>query len=178
MPASRPPAAPSRWPVIDLVDDTASLSRVVAEAALDGQRLERVVVRRRGAVRVDVVDLRRARCRRSRAPSLITRTRAVAVLGRRGDVVRVGRHAVADQLGVDRARRAPARARAPRGSATPAPSPTTKPSRSLSNGRLARSRLVVARRQRAQRAEAADAHRRDRRLGAAGDHRRRRRRAG
>ena len=24
MPASRPPAAPSRWPVIDLVDDTAS----------------------------------------------------------------------------------------------------------------------------------------------------------
>ena len=40
----------------------------------------------------------------------------------------------------------------------PAPSPSTKPSRSLSNGRLALRRLVVARRQRAQRAEAADAH--------------------
>ena len=45
-----------------------------------------------------------------------------------------------------------------------------KPSRSLSNGRLARCRLVVARRQRAHRAEPADAHRRDRRLRAAGDH--------
>ena len=37
--------------------------------------------------------------------------------------------------------------------------------------RLAFSRLLVARRQRAHRVEAADAERRDRRLGAAGDHR-------
>ena len=57
MPASRPPAAPSRCPVIDLVDETASVLRVLAEAALDGERLELVAVRRRGAVRVDVVDL-------------------------------------------------------------------------------------------------------------------------
>ena len=54
---------------------------------------------------------------------------------------------------------------------TPAPSPMMKPSRSLSNGRLARGGLVVARRQRPQRAEPADAHRRDRRLRAARDHR-------
>ena len=36
-----------------------------------------------------------------RSAIAITRTRAVAVLGRRGDVVRVARHAVADDLGVD-----------------------------------------------------------------------------
>ena len=36
------------------------LARVVAERALDGQRLELVVERRRRAVRVDVVDLVRA----------------------------------------------------------------------------------------------------------------------
>ena len=59
MPASRPPAAPSRCPVIDLVDETATLPGVLAEAALDGQRLDLVAVRRRGAVGVDVVHLRR-----------------------------------------------------------------------------------------------------------------------
>jgi hypothetical protein len=51
-----PPAAPSRWPVIDLVELT-DLARVVAEDLLDGERLELVVVGRRGAVGVDVVDL-------------------------------------------------------------------------------------------------------------------------
>ena len=59
----------------------------------------------------------------------------------------------------------------------PAPSPITKPSRSLSNGRLRLLRVVVARRQRAHRVEAADAEGRDGRLGAAADHARRRRRA-
>ena len=52
----------------------------------------------------------------------------------------------------------------------PAPSLRTKPSRSLSNGRLARLRVVVAQRQGAGGDEAAQAHRRDGRLGAAGDH--------
>ena len=47
----------------------------------------------------------------------------------------------------------------------------TKPSRSLSKGRLARAGLVVARRERAHGGEAADAHRGDGRLGSAGDHR-------
>ena len=53
---------------------------------------------------------------------------------------------------------------------TPAPSPMMKPSRSLSNGRLARcgSSLRVDSARIA--AETADAHRRDGRLGPAGDH--------
>ena len=49
------------------------------------------------------------------------------------------------------------------------PSDITKPSRSLSNGRLAAFGRVVASRQRAHRDESADAERRDRRFGAAGD---------
>ena len=52
----------------------------------------------------------------------------------------------------------------------PAPSPITKPSRSRSNGRLARSGVVVAGREGPHGAEAADGERRDRGLGAAGDH--------
>ena len=40
MPASRPPAAPSRWPVIDLVDEIASLRACSPKQRLDGQRLE------------------------------------------------------------------------------------------------------------------------------------------
>ena len=40
---------------------------------------------------------------------------AVAVLRWRGDVIRVGAHAVADELGVDAARRAAWRTPAPRG---------------------------------------------------------------
>jgi len=42
--ASTPPAAPSRCPVIDFVDDTASFPRMLPEHPLDGQRLELVVV--------------------------------------------------------------------------------------------------------------------------------------
>ncbi len=62
---------------------------------------------------------------------------AVAVLGRRGDVERVGAHAVADELGVDR-RAAPPGVLELLEDHDAAPSPMTKPSRSLSNGRLAR----------------------------------------
>ena len=40
MPASRPPAAPSRWPVIDLVEDIAICTRVLAEQRLDRQRFQ------------------------------------------------------------------------------------------------------------------------------------------
>ena len=52
----------------------------------------------------------------------------------------------------------------------PAPSLSTKPSRSLSNGRLARGRVVVPLGEGAAGDEPAQAHRRDRRLAAAGDH--------
>src|ERR1700682_2390460 len=77
MPASSPPAAPRRWPVIDFV-----------------------AVRRRGAVRVDVIDLRRldASALHGRAHHA---ERAVAVLRGGGDVVRIGGHAVPDDLRVD-----------------------------------------------------------------------------
>ena len=44
-------------PVIDFVDLTASLLRVIAERALDRDALGDVAERRRGAVRVDVVDV-------------------------------------------------------------------------------------------------------------------------
>ena len=57
MPASRPPAPPSRWPVMDLVELTASRLGVVAEHALHGNGLDGVAQRRGGAVRVDVSDL-------------------------------------------------------------------------------------------------------------------------
>ena len=53
---------------------------------------------------------------------------------------------------------------------TAAPSPITKPSRSLSNGREAPRRIVVARGHRADDRERAEAERRERRLGAAGEH--------
>ena len=55
--ASTTPAAPSRWPVIDLVELTASLLGVLAERALDRDRLRPVAERRRGGMRIDVVDL-------------------------------------------------------------------------------------------------------------------------
>ena len=58
---------------------------------------------------------------------------------RRGDVVRVGVAAVAEHLAVDGRAACRARARASRGRRTPAPSAITKPSRSASNGRDARS---------------------------------------
>ena len=139
MPASRPPAAPSRWPVIDLVDDIASFVAWSPKQRLMAMRLDLVAVRRRGAVRVDVVDLRAASMPALSSAAPHHADRAVAVLGRRGDVVRVGGHAVADDLGVDpRAARAAPSSSSSRIS-TPAPSPMTKPSRSLSNGRLARS---------------------------------------
>ena len=52
----------------------------------------------------------------------------------------------------------------------PAPSPITKPSRSLSNGREAFLGIVVARAQGLHRAKAADADGHDGGLGAAGEH--------
>ena len=54
---SMPPAAPSRWPVIDLVELTASFFAWSPNARLIAMRLGDVAERRRGAVRVDVVDL-------------------------------------------------------------------------------------------------------------------------
>ena len=104
--------------------------------------------------------------------------RAFALRRRRGEVVRVARRAVADDLGVDARAALLARARALRESRCRAPSPITKPSRVASNGRDAVCGRVVALGERLHVREAADRHRRDGRFRTAGDHRRRRRRTG
>ena len=72
----------------------------VAEQPLDGGELDLVAHRRRGAVRVDVVDVARleAGALQRHAHAAVG---AVAVLGRRGDVIGVARQAVADHLGID-----------------------------------------------------------------------------
>jgi hypothetical protein len=54
---SMPPAPPSRWPVIDLVELTTSLLGMVAEGQLDGIGLVHIAQRRGGAVRVEVLHL-------------------------------------------------------------------------------------------------------------------------
>ena len=134
-------------------------------------RLRAVVERRRGAVRVDVVDVLRRRGRRRRAPLRIAVGRAGAVRVGRGQVVGVGGRAVAEHLAEDR-RAARARAfSASSSTSTPAPSPMTKPSRRASNGR---EMPVVDSASSA--AKAARASGVERRLRAAGRRRRRRRR--
>ena len=97
--ASTAPAAPSRCPMQDLVDDIEILAGGIADHALHRAKLDGVG-HGRGAVGVDVVDVVRrdagALDRRVHAAE-----RAVAVLGRRRDVEGVARQAVADQFGVD-----------------------------------------------------------------------------
>ncbi len=56
--ASTAPAAPSRWPTADLVDDMETRV-LLAHQALHRVELDLVAERRRGAVRVDVVDVGR-----------------------------------------------------------------------------------------------------------------------
>ena len=56
MPASTPPAPPSKCPVMDLVELTATFLACSPKHA-DGNRLHPISQRRGRAVRVDVVDL-------------------------------------------------------------------------------------------------------------------------
>ena len=67
--ASIEPAAPSRCPIADLVEDIAALLGRIAEQPRHRAELDLVAERRRGAVGVDVVDVGRARCRRASPPS-------------------------------------------------------------------------------------------------------------
>ena len=67
--ASTAPAAPSRCPMADLVDDMASLPAALPNRRSTARELDLVAHRRRGAVRVDVVDVARLRRRRASAPS-------------------------------------------------------------------------------------------------------------
>ena len=141
---------------------------LLAERELDHARLGGVAERRRGRVRVHVADLGRVDARVGERH----RHRARRVLAGRiglGHVRRVGRHAVADELGVD--------LRAPRprvlellehehGGGLAHHEPVA-----LVVERARRMlRIVVAPRERAHRVEAGDADLGDRRLGAAGEH--------
>src|SRR5436309_2113531 len=141
---------------------------VPAEAPPDGERLDLVAVRRRRAVRVDVIDPGR---RDAGALERLVHDaeRAVAVVGRRRDVVRVGRHAVADQLGVD-ARVAAGRKIELLEDEHAGAFADDEPVAILVEGAARALGLVVARGERAQRAEAADPHRRNRGFRSAGDH--------
>ena len=73
---------------------------VVAEQALHRAQLDLVAQRRRGAVRVDVVDLVGVELGALQR-RLHGAVAAVAVLRRRGDVIGVARQAVAHDLGID-----------------------------------------------------------------------------
>ena len=128
---SSAPAAPSAWPIIDLVEDTASFSACVAEHLLQRLGLGLVVGGGAGAVRVDVL-----RCRPPPA-GVVERAlhgaRHAADVGR-GQVGGVRAHAEADDLGEDlRAARLRAVERFEHQMA--APSPSTMPCAAAENGR-------------------------------------------
>lgn len=89
--ASRAPAAPSAWPVGALVEDSGGAA--VAERLAHGGGFREVAGRRRGAVRVAVVD-RAAQVLRRRAHAAHG-----AFAGRHDHVGAAGGHGVADERG-------------------------------------------------------------------------------
>ena len=128
-----------RWPVIDFGELTASLYACSPNTCLSATRLGRVVARRARAVR-----RRRSRSSSGREPRVgerhLHRQRHAAAVGRRvGHPVGVHARAVARDLAVDPRAARTRRLERPRAPAITAPSPSTKPERSLSNGREARS---------------------------------------
>ena len=144
------------------------LPRVLAEDPLDGERLELVVVGRRGAVRVDVVDVGGREARVLQRAGHRARGAVALGIGRR-HVMRVARHPVPHDLAVDPGV-APARVLerlqhedAPALAAHEAVAPGVERPRRLL-------RLVVARRHRLHRAEARDGQRHHDGLRAARDH--------
>ncbi len=157
-------------PNIDLLDEIGHAVGVISEDRLDRLRLGGVVVRRRGAVGVDVVHLGRLHARaRERVVHHLDHADRLGVGG--GDVVGVVRGAVAGELAVDARAAACGRARAPPAPRTPAPSAMTNPARVRSNGREAARRVVAAVDQGAHRAESGQDDGQHRRLGRAGqDH--------
>ena len=134
--ASTAPAAPSRWPIADLVLTTPGcVAGALAERRLERRRLGAVVERRRRAVRVDVVDVRPARGRRRASAAAIAVAAPAPPRHRRGQVVGVARSRRSRGSRRARSRRARRRDSASSSTRTPAPSPMTKPSRRASNGR-------------------------------------------
>ncbi len=119
--ASTAPDAPRQWPIIDLIEVTGSRAVRVAEHASEAARLGGVVLRRRRAVRVDVIDARRRSMPASASASAITAaTGAPFGFGRRR-VERLAAERVAGQLGVDVRAAASRAARAPRAPGCPRP---------------------------------------------------------
>ena len=161
-----PPAAPSVCPTIDLVELIGDLG-VRAEDGLDRGRLVAVVEYRRGAMRVDVGDL--VWCDAGFLQRALDGAHeARAARSRLGDVVRVCRGAVADQLGID------ARATRPRVFFFLQQQHACALSHHEAIALASKGRLALAGRRCGGRARAClegrDAHRGDRALGAAGEH--------
>ena len=96
--------------------------------------------------------------------------RAVAVFRWRSDVIRIAGTSRSRQFPPESARRGAWHARISSSTRIPAPSPTMKPSRDISHGRQACSRIVIALRQSAHRAESGHGQRRNAGLRAAADH--------
>ena len=120
---SSAPAAPSRWPVIDLVEPMISLRAWSPNTALIASVSSMSPCGRGGAVGVDVVHVRRGRSghrRRRRASRAAAPSPPSA---RRGHVVGVAARAVADHLAQDRGAAPLARAPGSRGSRCRRPRP-------------------------------------------------------
>ena len=141
---------------------------MLAEHALDRRGLNAIVVRRRGAVRVDVVNLIGTDTGR-RDRRVHHAEGAIAVLRWRGHVIRVTGHAIADHLGVNR--RAAALGELEFLEHHHAGAFAQHEAVAVLLERTARARrIVVARRQGAQRGKTANPHRTHRRFSAARDH--------
>ena len=97
--ASTAPAAPSRWPMEDLVEDIDVLGGRIAEQALDRAQFD-TVGHGRGAMGVDVVDVGRRKAGAFQR-HLHRAKAAVAVLRRGGDVIGVARQAIAVDFAID-----------------------------------------------------------------------------
>ena len=94
------PAAPSRWPTIDLGDEIATRRAWSPKAVLDGARLGHVVEGRRGAVGHDVVDLVGRDTGVAQGHGHGPRRATAGRLGRR-DVERIRGQRRAQHLGMD-----------------------------------------------------------------------------
>ena len=162
--ASTAPAAPSRCPIADLVDETGTSVAALAERQLQRLGLRAVVERRRGPVRVHVVDDRPARRPASASASSIARaaSRPVGSGAVRWWASELAR--VAEDLAEHAPRRARRRARRPRARARRRP----RPSRSRRGGRRRAARCRSSR-SRPSRAKAARGDVGERGLRAAGD---------
>ena len=124
--------APSRWPVMDLVEDTFTFVCFVTERFLNGDGLVFLVERRGRTVRVDIVNVGRSQTSILNGTADCMR-RCLAVRRGAGDVICVAGCAVARNLCKD-GRAALLRVGQALSTRQPAPSPMTKPERRASNG--------------------------------------------